>query len=382
MDTIELSYEDEAALTSAETARVRPIIHDLVSTGVFRLNGFETTLSASDLEDIAFEEAGGYLHSLADGWHVTNWEDTVAAEVMNRIAGVVDEPIPVQDVIQSIMKMIACGPLDERVAAVRRKKGREIAECYESEPSYLAMDLLCDIAGVKRVGDKIDFTNCDHPVEPTIKEKDVLYCLEESPYRSMTMGRLCRKMENKPSRTWVDGFLETLPFILKNKGEAPRIIGSEGIPEYALDETESFVSMTKSSDGKRFMLEFRISEECVESNSFNIPSACRNDIHGLFTEVTTGKPIKHNRESRDARKVTGIGLAIRTLFPAYLGKENAFVIVDHETMQARVEVVGLYSHDKRALVERMLEEGIRGGPILEAYAEEFSEDASQSLFSV
>jgi hypothetical protein len=355
--------------TSLETERVRPVVADLVRVGFFRLSGIDTTLSHDELAGIAEQESEFYLKRLDDGWYLTNWEDTLAGVALRRIAGVVDGEIPMADVAAALMKTVAYGPAGERNHQKRRARGRAWMEAYESNPSPALVAELCALSGVAfdPVRKLADFSTCDFPVHPTDREMELLYALEESPYSSMPTSRLCRKLEGRPSRTWVDALVEGIPFILKDRGQAARIIGTDGIPDYALaDDIESFASMRKSSDGSRVMLEFRITDECVEGNSFNIPQECREEVHGVFIEVSTDREIKYNKDGRDARKVTGIGKSIRMLFPDYLAKETAYIILDRVEHTARVEVISMHAADKLEAIERMLEEGIRQGPILEA----------------
>ncbi|WP_327210423.1 hypothetical protein [Rhizobium leguminosarum] len=346
-----------------------PEIRDLVEIGLFRRPGGAFPNLDESLLRHASELIGAEVVSAGDGWHVVLSDDTACGDALLRIAGAVeDAKIPLADVVEGMLKNVAYGPRSERTEKLRKARGKVWAEYFDSLPARAAVVLLCEHVGATVSGDDVDFSTCPFVVETSTFEKDVLYCLEETPERSMPTSRLCRKLDGYPSRTLVDMKLAAIPFVLKDKGGAPRIIGASGM-QHVLEPVESFVTLHRSSDGVRVMIEYRLSEETVECNSFNIPADCRSAVHGDFVEITTGVAIRHDMHSRDARKVTGIGPAVRRMFPGYTGKEGGFVLLDAQTGEARVEVVGMHSHDAREAMMLMLETGILPGCIDDVVAQ-------------
>lgn len=340
-----------------------PEIIDFAEIGVFRVPERLAPALVGNFLLRVTELAGAPVALVGDGWHCVMSEGTACSEALMRIAAVVDEmKIPYADVMDGMLKAIACGPRAETVQHKRKARGKVWAEYFDSLPSLSALSVLCAQVGAKFDGHDVDFSTCGRIIEPDSFERDVLYRLEESPERSMPSSRLCRKLQGYPSRTLVDMKIAAIPFVLKDKGGAPRIIGTPGM-QHVPEAVESFVTLHRSSAGERVMLEYRLTEETVECNSFNVPSDCREAVHGAFAEVTTGIEIRHNMYGQDARKVTGIGPAVRKMFPGYTGKESGFVLLDPETSEARVEVVGLHAHSARDAVFQMLETGILPGPI-------------------
>ncbi len=356
-----------------EAARIRPLVSDLVKIGFFRLSGLQTDLSQSELAEIAAEESDFYLVSLEDGWYVTNWEDTVASETMNRIAGVVHEPVPVSDVAEALMRAVAYGPSSEK-AATRRPSAKRCLETYDSMPSRAVIAHLCDTVGASMAvsggTEMIDFSDVTYPVEPSEIEKSVLYALEESPYGAMQVSRLCRRVGKSRAATYYH--IDSMPFILKDHTKAARVIGAEGHPEdFVSNEAEFFGSFTMTPDSRRAKVELNGNEESIESNSCNIPVECRKLIEGVYTEVNSGIEIRIDGPSGpDKRKVAGLSRVIRHHFNDYASKDKVYLILDKETGEARVDVVSMHAAEKMAVIERMFEEGVRQGPLQEAFSED------------
>jgi hypothetical protein len=356
-----------------EVARIRPLVSDLVKIGFFRLSGISTTLSLSELSEVAAEEAEWRLVALADGWYVTNWEDTLASETMNRIAGVVHQPVAASDVADALMRAVAHGPASEKAAA-RRARAKLCLETYDSMPSRVVLDHLCDTVGAARTSfggtDMIDFDGVACPVEPSEIEKSVLYALEESPYGAMQVSRLCRRVGKSRASTY--HHIDKMPFILKDHKKAARVIGAEGHPEdFVSNEAEFFGSFAMTPDSRRAMVELNANEECIESNSCNIPVESRQLVEGVYTEVNSGIEIRIDGPSGpDKRKVAGLSHVIRTHFKGYASKDKVYLILDKDTGEARVDVVSMHASEKVAVIERMFDEGIRQGPLLEAFSDD------------
>lgn len=340
-------------------------LRDCVEIGVFRLPAAASEIGAEAFLRNVGQAAGAPVLPSGDGWYVVMSDETACSDALLRIAGVVeDASIPVSDLVSAVVKNVSFGPRNEKTAKRRQARGRCWAELFDSLPSQSAVELMCRQVGAVVEGDHARFDECPYVIEPSEFGRDVLYSLEESPERSMPTSRLCRKLRGYPSRTLVDMKLAALPFVLKDRGGAPRIIGAPGMT-IAPEPVESFVSLHRSSDGARVMIEYRLSEETVECNSFNIPAECRPAVHGSFVEVGTGVAVRHDMNSRDARKVTGVGPCIRRMFPGYTGKESGFVLLDHQTGEARVEVVGMHSREAKEAMFHMLETGVLAGPIAE-----------------
>lgn len=356
-----------------EVARIRPLVSDLVKIGFFRLSGISTTLSLDDLAEIAAEEAEWHLVALDGGWHVTNWEDTLASETMNRIAGIVRQPVTADDVAEALMRAVAYGQASQK-ADVRRARARLCLETYDSMPSRAVLAHLCEIVGARVVvsggTEMIDFEEVTYPTEPTEIEKSVLYALEESPYGAMQVSRLCRRVGRSRASTY--HHIESMPFILKDHLKAARIIGAEGHPaDFVSGEVDFFHSLSMTQDGQRAKVEMSANEECIESNSCNIPVECRRLVEGVYTEVNSGIEIRIDGPSGpNKRKVAGLSNVIRNHFSGYASKDKVFLILDKETGEARVDVVSMHAAEKMAATERMFEEGIRRGALLEAFSED------------
>lgn len=362
-------------MVTNDIERIRPLVSDLVKIGFFRLSGISMGLSHSELAEIAAEESDFHLVSLGDGWYVTDWEDTLASATLNRIAGIVREPVPMTDVAEALMRAIAYGPASEKTAA-RRVRARSWKEAYESMPSRAVMLHLCETVGARLFNengsDRIDFEDVLYPVAPTDKEKSVLYALEESPYGALSVGRLCRRIEGQPSRASTYALIEAMPFILKDHVKAARIIGAEGHPEgYVSGDTEFYRGLSWSACGTRGLIELSANEECIESNSCNIPADARVKIEGCYEEVNSGIEIRcDHRLGPDKRKVGGLTKVIHKLFNDYVSKDKIYLLLDRQTGEARVDVISMHAADKLALIERMLEEGIQKGALAEMLADD------------
>jgi hypothetical protein len=354
-----------------ETARIRSLVSDLVKIGFFRLSGLPTELSQSELAEIAAEESDFYLVPLEDGWYVTNWEDTLASQTLNRIAGVVHQPVPASDVAEALMRAVAYGPASEK-AVSRRQRAKLCLETYDSMPSRAVLAHLCETVGASMTAsggtEMIDFYDVTYPVEPSEIEKSVLYALEESPYGAMQVSRLCRRVGRSRASTY--HHIDKMPFILKDHRKAARIIGAEGHPEdFVSNEADFFGSFVMTPDSGRAKVELNANEECIESNSCNIPVECRQLVEGAYKEVNSGIEIRIDGPSGpDKRKVAGLSHVIRTHFKGYASKDKVYLILDKDTGEARVDVVSMHAAEKMAVIDRMFEEGIRQGPLLDAFS--------------
>jgi hypothetical protein len=354
-------------MDTAEIERIRPLVADLVRIGFFRLSGISTTLSLPELAQIAAEESDFHVIALEDGWYVTNSEETLATETLNRIAGVVYESVVVGDVVGSLMRAILCGPswVDERN---RRKRGRVLNEVYESSPSRAVLTYLSDIVGARMESfngvDRIDFSDVTYPVSPSQKEQAIIYALEESPYGAMQVSRLCRRVGISRASTYHR--IDSMPYILKDHRKAARLIGADGHPEGYIpaDMRPFFLGLRWSRCGSRALVHLSANEECIESNSCNIPADARSQIEGSYVEVCSGNVLEcEHREGRDNRKISGFTETVHALCEDYVSKDNIYLILDKQTGEARLDVLSMHASGKMAAIERMLEEGIIRGQL-------------------
>lgn len=363
-------------MDNAEIERIRPLVADLVMIGFFRLSGIETTLSEAELVEIADAEADGSLIAVDDGWYVTDWKDTLATQTFERIAGVASDVVPCSDVVAALMKAVAYGPAKAR-ADVRRSRRHVWVQAYESLPTQAVIRAIADIVGANLVSEggsvNVDFADVANPERPTEREQSVIYALEESPHGAMSVSRLCRRIDGGVRRATAYARIDTMPFILKDHTKAARLIGADGHPEGYKAETSFFVGMRWSSCGTRVLVHLRANEECIESNSCNIPAEARAQIEGTYVDVSTGIAIRcEHHEGRDNRKILGFTEIVHTLFDDYYSKDNIYLLLDRKTGEARLEVVSLHAAEKMAAIERMLEEGIRAGSLTGMFAEPMS----------
>jgi hypothetical protein len=353
-------------MSSNEIERVRPLISDLVKIGFFRLSDVVTTLGAEEMLAIAKEESEDSLITVDGGWCVTNWEETLATVTMCRIAGVVHEPVKMSQVNEALMRAIAYGPFTEK-PAVRRERAKTWIECYDALPSRAVISQLCDLVGARMSSaggvDWVDFTYAFDPIEPSDNERAILYALEESPYGALQVSRLCRRVGRSRTSTYQQ--IESMPYILKDHVRAACLIGADGHPEdWISGEAEFFHSFSMTSDGERAKVELNANEECIESNSCNIPVECRRLVEGVYTEVNTGIEIKIEHPSGpDKRKVAGLSQVVRNHFGNYASKDKVFLILDKATGEARVDVVSIHATQKMDFINTMFRDGIRQGAL-------------------
>jgi hypothetical protein len=121
---------------------------------------------------------------------------------------------------------------------------------------------------------------------------------------------------------------------------------------------ETFVCLRYSSCGTRVALEYRVNEEAVEGNSFNVRPEWRHLVDGEFSEINTGKTLKYNMNGKDARKFVGVGVVVRKRYPDYETGQSAFVIIDRVERVASVEVGDWYSPSFNARIKDFLENGL------------------------
>lgn len=334
----------------------------LVKSGVFRETWVaELGLSMDDVSDLAAEHFDMPLAGFSSGWFAVVSDDTVAGRTVLRIAGAIDDvTVPCDDVAEAIIKMVKYGVMT-RGAKRDRKLGESVAELFTMAPPEDLVEALCTAIGAPVVGGRVDFSMADRAIEPvSLAERDLLVKLSIRPEGHAPTCWLSRRMNSRPSRTTVDyTLLPSVPFVLKaDKGPARLLGRTVADEEFGRSAGETFVGLTHSRCGTRTALEYRVNEEAVEGNSFNVRPEWRKFVHGEFTEVNTGKTVKYDQNGRDARKLVGVGKVIRTCYPNYETGESAFVVIDRAAGTATVEVGRRYSPSFDARIAALLENGV------------------------
>ncbi len=169
------------------------------------------------------------------------------------------------------------------------------------------MIALVEYLGGRDTGKGINFETSRLVIEPTELEIAVLEALELQYDHCAPTSRLCRLMPGSPSRTHLDyAVLKRIPFVLKESREVNRLIGYEPNPILSTDgDKPSYLSMMASQDGDRVVLQYLVSEQNVEGNSFNLPESAREAVHGEYTCQRVKGKIRYDLAGKDARKITG-----------------------------------------------------------------------------
>lgn len=325
-----------SALDLAET------LTDFISIGVFHTSILRQVATEEEIFDDLrnLRQDIDQVVDVGKGWGVILDNQTVAVRTMLRIAAVTDERvIPYSDVAQAIVKMAEWGP-EVADPAIRKEFGRRWGNTLEIYPSENVIRVLADFIGATTSNKGVDFSSTKDVIEPTDLEWSVLEALELQYDRCAPTSRLCRMLPGKPSRTHADySILKGIPFVLKPSRDANRLIGYQPNPLLtSAEDKSSYVSMYKSVNGARIALQYVVSEQNVEGNSFNIPSSAREAIDGVYANKRTKGSIKYNINGKDARKVTGIGKYIRSVYPDYVEGQSCFILLDREERSADVIV--------------------------------------------
>jgi hypothetical protein len=338
----------------------------LVKSGVFREAWLtDLGLTIEEVSGLAAEHFEQDLAAFSSGWHAVVSDDTVAGRTVLRIAGAIDdETVPTGDIAEAIIKMVKYGQMD-RGGKRDRDLGHILADLFTMAPPEDLVLALCAAIGATASGGRVDFSDAERFVEPiSTAERDLLIKLSIRPDGHAPTCWLSRRLNSRPSRTTVDyTLLPSVPFVLKaDKGPARLLGRSVAEEETGRSAGETFVGLTHSACRTRIALEYRVNEEAVEGNSFNVRPEWRDFVNGEFIEVNTSKTIKYNRDGRDARKLVGVGKVIRTCYPNYEVNESAFVVVDRATGMASVEVGQRYLPFFDARIADLLENGITARP--------------------
>lgn len=313
---------------------------DFISIGVFHTSVLRQVANEEEVFDDLrnLRQDIDQVVQIGNGWGVILDNQTVAVRTMLRIAAVTDNRvIPFSDVAQAIVKMAEWGP-DVTDAGIRKEFGKRWGNTLEIYPSENVIRKLADFIGATSSNKGVDFSTTKYVIEPTDLEYAVLEALELQYDRCAPTSRLCRMLPGTPSRTKADySILKGIPFVLKPSRDVNRLIGYEPYPLLtSAEDKSSYVSMYKSVNGERIVLQYVVSEQNVEGNSFNIPSSAREAIHGVYANKRAKGSIRYNMDGKDARKVTGIGKYIRTIYPDYVEGQSCFILLDRRDRSADV----------------------------------------------
>lgn len=327
---------------------------DFAAIGLYHASVLRGILTADELLADMVDLKGDAVLALGDGWFGLRDPSSVALRTLSRLAAVTDDRvIPYDDVAKAIVKMVEWGP--EGIAIKDRKlAAKRWAEYFEILPSRAAVAGLATWIGATDTGKGIDFSSAEYVIEPTAIEQAVLDAVEMQYDFSAPSSRLCREARKrlpKDCKQTVDyRSLKKIPFILKPEREYNRLIGFE--PDVRLVnsvDNAGLVNMVKSADGLRVILEYLVSEENVEGNSFNVPVDIKHIVAGKYLNEATGTTIGLNIESKFAQKLTGIGAVIREAFPDYITGQKCFIKLDKVAETAVVELIG--ANDIDAAIE-------------------------------
>lgn len=338
----------------------------IAATGVFRAPG--VAAAGIDLEGVmAAAETlyPGKVVGFDDGWFVVLDDDTVAANTVLRVAGAYEvDTIPYADISKSVRKMAAWGDipgLRKRDAAL----AAHVMACMDDYPSDAVVAALCAHVGAACGHGQADFTPA-RKIEPKLgNELEMLTLLVGSFTGYASTAWFARHLTRRPSRTSLDyTIVPSIPFLLKEADMPVRLLGSK-VPAKAIGRSsaETYVNMRRSPCRNRVVLEYRINEEAVEGNSFNVPPECKAMVDGEFVEVNTGKTIRFDANGKDARKFVGIGVVIRESYPNYTSGETAYVVIDRAQGVASVEIGLRHHHEFEDRVDMLLRQGVTQRPL-------------------
>lgn len=323
---------------------IEAAVRMLLKVGVFSTRSFQCPLTADEVREIAAELSDAPLVDTVDGWTVVLSSETLAARTLRRIAGVL-EVVPHHETLTALVRMIdASSP--------------QAIEFYEATPGVPVLTALLGFLDCDHTEDRADFSTLEDWIEPSEREASIVRILEGTADCNLSTAALIRRMGMAGNRTTFNmKVLPDLPFVAGGKGELIRLLGF--FPDAALHrhgEGSSFIGMEQSSCGSRLLLEYRLTEEAVETASFNIAPAAKEAVHGSYFDERSGATIRFNRDSKDARKLTGLRTVINKLFPDYVNGQRAFVLLDKDAGTASVKVFDATDYDGRDAARAWLEE--------------------------
>lgn len=324
-------------------SEIEAAVDTLLRAGVFRPDSFRSPLTAHDISEIATERSDSPLVRTEDGWIVVHSHETITSTSLRRIAGVL-EVVPHDETARALVKMFGSA------------LGAD--EFYEAVPSPAAIREALGFLGCQADREETDFTAMPDPIEPSDEEAALFAALATTIDCNLNAARLVRKLGLTGKRTWFhDKFLPHIPFVLHQKGDPIRLLGFQPDPALHRPEEGCFLGLSVSDCGSRAMIEYRVSEEAVETASFNVSSHAKEVVAGDYEEVESGIRLAFSLERKNARKMSGIGRVIRRRFPGYVSGQHAFVLLDKVAGKAIVEVCDAVDIDARQRMRALLECG-------------------------
>lgn len=308
---------------------------DLFKAGLFRTSWLPEGLGASNMV------------SLDDGWSVVLDHNTAAAEALYRIADAIDVVIPYEDLAKGVSKNIF-----HLVPSLK--------EAFISYPSYEALKKLAEFVGME-VTEKGFNPNTMREVLPMSDDEQRLQGLLLATLDGhCAAARLVHQFGWSGRRThFNDHFLPTVPFVIHDKKQPVKLLGYEPHPKlHNVDDQGRFIGIEISECGNRCLLEFIVSEQAVEGNSFNVSVAAKEAVAGRYTEVKSGIDLSFSLERKNARKFSGMGRVVRNLYPEYIAGQTAWVVLDKEEGKALVELHETSDFDARSRMRDILRDGI------------------------
>jgi len=308
---------------------------DLFKAGLFRTSWLPVGLGSSNMV------------SLDDGWSVILDHNTAAAEALYRIADAIDVVIPYEDLAKGVTKNIF-----HQVPNLR--------EAYESYPSRAALTRLAEFVGMEVTPNGFNPNSMSEVIEMSDEEKRLQALLLSTIDGHCAAARLVHQFGWSGRRTqFNDHFLPTVPFIIHDKKQPVRLLGSTPHPKlHNVDDQGRFIGIEKSECGSRVLLEFVVSEQAVEGNSFNVSVDAKEAVAGSYTEVQSGINLSFSLDRKNARKFSGMGRAVRNLYPKYIAGQTAWVVLDKKEGTALLELHDSNDYDARTRMREILRDGI------------------------
>lgn len=308
---------------------------DLFNAGVFRTSWLPAGMGHSKMV------------STADGWSVIVDPETAASEALFRIADAIDVVIPYEDLSKAVIKHMI-------------HKVPSLKEAYESYPSLAVLTILANSVDMEVTEKGFNPNTMTEIIEMSDEEKRLQGLLLATLDGHCSAARLVHQFGWSGRRTrFNDHFLPTVPFIIHDKKQPVKLVGHQPHPKlHSVDDQGRFVGIETSECGNRCLLEFIVSEQSVEGNSFNVSVAAKEAIAGRYEEVKSGIPLAFSLERKNARKFSGMGRVVRELYPQYIAGQTAWVVLDKEEGKAFVELHETSDFDARTRMRNILREGI------------------------
>lgn len=308
---------------------------DLFKAGVFRTSWLPEGMGASNMV------------STADGWSVVLDPETAASEALYRIADAIDVVIPYEDLSKAVIKHMI-----HRVPSLKEE--------FVSYPSLAALTALATFVDMEVTEKGFNPNTMTEIIEMTDDEKRLQGLLLATLDGHCAAARLVHQFGWSGRRTqFNDHFLPTVPFIIHDKKLPVKLIGHTAHPKlHNVDDQGRFVGIEISECGNRCLLEFIVSEQAVEGNSFNVSVAAKEAIAGRYEEVQSGIGLSFSLERKNARKFSGMGRVVRNLYPNYIAGQTAWVVLDKGEGKAFVELHETSDFDARTRMRDILRNGI------------------------